>query len=403
MKIIHVPRRFTANAWGGTETCLINLAKSQQDAGHEVLIFTTKALDATPHEIIEGVPIRRFDYFYPWLNLSDQERHQMDQSGGNLFSPALFTALLKERETSLIHAHTGKRLGGIVRTAAKLKQIPYVASMHGGVFDVPESVTSERNARTRKKLEWGKLLGAMVGARRVFDDAGAVLCLSQAELVSSRDAFSSRIEYLPNGVNAARFTKGDGENFRRRYGIAEDAEVILVMGRIDPQKNQRALVHLMPELRSKLNKPHLLMIGHVTNESYHQQLLNDIGRVSEGDISLLPGISHDNGDVVNAYHAADVFCLPSIHEPFGLVILEAWAAGTPVVAASVGGIPDFTRDGADALLCSQPQDWVQAITSALKAEKQNSLTRAGRERVENEFDWSVIGQKTIDIYEELAA
>ncbi len=403
MKIIHIPRRFTTRAWGGTETCIINLARSQQRAGHQVEIFTSKALDTTERETIEGVSVRRFDYFYPWLNLSECEKRQMDQSGGNLFSPSLFRALVAAPRASLFHTHTGKRLGGIVRAAARLKKIPYVASMHGGVFDVPAEISVQREQQTRQKFEWGKALGAMVGARKVFNDAGAVFCLSKAELQASSDAFSSKIEYLPNGVDAGRFASGDADGFRQRHGIPADASLILVMGRIDPQKNQRQLVQLMPALRQRVHKPFLLMIGHVTDPGYHDALMVDVNRVGKSDIKVIPGIDHDNPDIVNAYHAADVFCLPSIHEPFGLVILEAWAAGTPVVASAVGGIPDFTRDGQDALLCQSPDAWVGSIASALDPEKRTALCRAGQQRIMTEFDWSIISQKTTRIYEELAA
>ena len=403
MKIIHCPRRFTTRSWGGTETCLINLAKSQQADGHDVEIMTTRALDPVRDEMIDGIRVRRYDYFYPWLNLTAEEKHQMDLSGGNLFSPGLFKALLAEPDLSLIHAHTGKRLGGIVRTAARLRGIPYVASLHGGVFDVPGSITSDRERVTRNRLEWGRALGAMVGARRVFDDADALFCLSRTEQQALESEYDARVEYLPNGVNTGRFAEGHGERFRQAQGIAADATLLLVMGRIDPQKNQRQLVQLMPRIRRVVKNPVLVFIGHVTDENYLRELQNDISLWGQGDVRIIPGLDHGDQQVVDAYHAADVFCLPSIHEPFGLVILEAWAAGIPVVASAVGGVPDFTRHGIDALLCQNSDDWVQNLALATQPHVSRQLARLGRERATREFDWSVIGRKTTRVYEELVA
>lgn len=403
MKIIHCPRRFTTKSWGGTETCLLNLAKTQQAEGHEVEIFTTKALDDTPADTVEGIPVRRFDYFYPWFNLTEEERAQLDQSGGNLFSPGLFQALMREPQVSMIHAHTGKRLGGIVRTAARIKGVPYVASLHGGVFDVPTIITADRERKTSRKLEWGKVLGAMVGARRVFDDADALFCLSRAEQSALQDEYATRIEYLPNGVHAERFKQGDGRQFRQAHGISQNATMLLVMGRIDPQKNQRKLVQLMPQIRQQLHNPVLVLVGHVTDEDYYKQLQNDINLFGQGDIKVIPGLSHSDSSIVDAYHAADVFCLPSVHEPFGLVILEAWATRTPVVAAAVGGIPDFTRHGVDSLHCVSSDDWLLNLRLATQPNVREQLTKVGVQRVSNEFDWSIIGRQTTAVYEELVA
>lgn len=406
MKIIHCPRRFTEHAWGGTETCLINLARQQQAAGHEVVIHTTKALDDEPFSVIEGIPVHRHDYFYPWFNLSHEEKKAMDQSGGNLFSFGLLKALLEEPGVDLIHAHTGKRMGGIVRTAAKIKGIPYVTSLHGGVVDVPAEISHSREQVSARGIEWGKLLGAAVGARRVFDDASAIFCLSRTEQQAATSSYQTQVEYLPNGVNAQRFASGNGAVFRARFNIPAGVPLLLVMGRIDPQKNQRFLVSLMPQLRETLAGAHLLLIGHITDEQYHRDLLADIDRLNMNDsVTVIPGLPNGSDDLVNAYHAADLFCLPSIHEPFGLVILEAWSAGLPVVAANVGGIPDFTRDGVDALL-AQPGNaglWIQQIIDALSAPRRDSLARCGRNRAETEFDWAIIGDMTLDVYRSLAA
>lgn len=105
-----------------------------------------------------------------------------------------------------------------------------------------------------------------------------------------------------------------------------------------------------------------------------------------------------------AYHAAEVFCLPSLHEPFGIVILEAWAAGRPVVAARVGGIPSFTQDGQD-ILHAQPGDTSDLAARLIQVlddpELAGRIAAAGQAKARRDYAWSAIAARMVDIYQEL--
>jgi glycosyltransferase involved in cell wall biosynthesis len=405
MKIIHCPRRFTRSSWGGTETCLLSLAKMQRETGHDVQVMSTKALDCVAAEMVEEIDVQRFDYFYPWFGLTKDVQRSLDNSGGNLFSMGLLKGLLAEKNVDVLHAHSGKRLGGIVRTAAKLKKIPYVVSLHGGLFDVPAVISEARNERQQGKLEWGKVLGAAVGARRVYEDAAAIFCLSDSEKKAAEKQFPhARIEYLPNGVDVNRFKKATQNDFRQQRGIPESAKVILSLSRIDPQKNQLKLVDALPHLLKTVPDAHLLVIGHITDPAYHQRLVRRIADLGlQAKVTIIEGIDYFDPQLVAAYKASDVFCLPSVHEPFGIVVLEAWAAGLPVVASAVGGIGDFTQDGIDILHSGDdtPKSWAHKITMALEPNIAGHVRASASLRVTREYDWSVIGQRVTKIYEEL--
>jgi glycosyltransferase involved in cell wall biosynthesis len=121
-------------------------------------------------------------------------------------------------------------------------------------------------------------------------------------------------------------------------------------------------------------------------------------------VTIIPGIPSDSPDLVDAYHAADVFLLPSVHEPFGIVILEAWSAGLPVIASRVGGIPYFVSDGEDGLLF-EPEDGSTLLKAyqALVADQALVLRlgAAGRKKAREEYDWDVITKKLVGIYEEV--
>ena len=149
-------------------------------------------------------------------------------------------------DLDILHAHSGKRLGGIVRTAARLRKLPYVISLHGGVVDVPSAETRQMLEPIKGSFEWGRAFGAILGARRVLEDASAILCVGQNEQQARcrRATRNKRVEWLPNGVNAAAISPRNWtrSTFREKNGIPHDRKMILSVGRIDPQKNQGALL-----------------------------------------------------------------------------------------------------------------------------------------------------------------
>jgi glycosyltransferase involved in cell wall biosynthesis len=405
MNIIQVPRRFVKSHWGGTETVILETCKKLQAMGHTSRIICPNALATKNKEIIDGIEVTRTPYFYPYFGLSAEAGSLLDLKGGNLFSFSLMKALKKETAADIFHLHTAKRIGGIGRYVAKKRKIPYVVSLHGGLLDVPPEEAATWTEPTRGALEWGKLLGMWVGSRRVMDDAAAIICVGEGEREKTQRAYpGKKVVHLPNGVNPGRFLSGDGTGFRNLHGIPSDAYVVLNIGRIDPQKNQLFLIKHLSKL-AKLNpKTHLLLIGPVTHEDYYKEIIDYISISSiESSVTVIPGLDSSGSDLTNAYHAADLFVLPSIHEPFGIVILEAWAAGLPVVASKVGGVPSFVIPEKDGLLFepNNPDSLVEKFRFILEnPEQTKKMSNAGRQKARDEYSWDVISKRLLDLYEE---
>ncbi|MCA9104019.1 MAG: glycosyltransferase family 4 protein [Planctomycetales bacterium] len=404
LNVIHVARRFVRDKWGGTETAILETCRQLRAMGHANRIVCPCALSVPGYDQCDGVPILREPYFYPYWGLDSASRTQLDMRGGNLFSFDLMKRLRTMPNIDLLHLHTGKRLGGIVRTVARQRRIPYVVTLHGGVTDVPPEERRALMAPTRRAWEWGRVLGWWVGSRRVLRDAAAILVISRTEEERLRETCpDSRIEYLPHGVEASRFETGDGARFRKRYGIRDSVKMLLNVGRIDPQKNQRLALQLLPRLLAERHDTHLTFIGHVTDDDYFRQLrayCRELGVA--GRVTIIPGFNAESKELVDAYHAADLFLLPSQHEPFGIVVLEAWAAGLPVVASHVGGIPGFVRNGSDGLLVGvdDRESWFRAIDCLLtQPTLRERLARNGRNRAIEEFSWKSISQRLLTIYE----
>lgn len=405
--IVHVPRRFVAHEWGGTETVILESARQQRLMGMDPVIMTSMALAQNREDVVGGTPVRRYKHRYPFFGLTEKERAAMDKKGGNLWSSSLFTALLREPGVRLYHAHALKRLGGMVRTAARLRGKPYVVSLHGGVFDVPDEELRELTEPIRGKFEWGRALGALLGSRNVLRDADHVICVGQGEADAARKQLDhDRISYLPNGVDYARFSQGDGARFRRDHGIRDDAFLVLCISRIDAQKNQLALVESFARFHSKTPSAQLLLIGPETQPEYGKKIRNLISEHGlDNAVLMLPGLSNESNDLVDAYHAADVFVLPSRHEPFGIVVLEAWCAGKAVIASEVGGLRTLVRDGESGLLVDLTSDDPIGLLSqkleTLHADPaaRHALGEAGRREAESRYDWKCITGELETLYQ----
>lgn len=406
-RIIHVPRRYTSREWGGTETVIQNLSRVQRAQGWRTEIATSQALDARPSDCLDGTPVRRFRHRYPFLGLSAEARAAMDKKGGNLISLPLFWHLLRSRRVRLYHAHAIKRLGGMVRTAARWNRKPYVVTLHGGFFDMPEAEHEDLVEAGRGCFEWGKGVGALLGSRKVLNDADHVICVGKAERDKALDRLShDRVSWLPNGVDFKKFTTGDGRRFRAAHDIPADAFVVLCVSRIDSQKNQVSLVEAFARFLKQQPHSRLVLAGPCTQPAYQAKLTALIDRLKLRDrVLLLPGFANHDPSLADAFHAGDVFVLPSRHEPFGIVVLEAWSAGKPVIASQVGGLKSLIVHGRNGLHYESESDAaVEDLSAQLRRlagspNLRRQLAEAGRREARDEYSWTEIGRRQEEIYQ----
>lgn len=402
-KVGHVIRRFVPAQWGGTESAVFHLSHALQGKGIESPIFSTDMLSRRGSEVFGGVQVHRYAYTFPWLGLSPGAREQMVLKGGNPLSLPMFRGLLAEPGLSLIHTHATHRLGGIARTVARLRGIPYVVTVHGGHFTLPAELTEQMREPFVDHWEWGRAFGWLLGARRTLEDADAIICVGGDEYTQMQRNFPhKRVEFIPNGVHITPFATADGKLFRDHYGFCASTRLALCVSRIDPQKNQELLLECFAKFAERHTDYHLVMIGPVTVESYYQQLLKRINNSSlKGRVHVIPGLGQGDPLLPSAFAAADFFVLPSSHEPFGIVALEAWAAGIPCIASEVGGIPNFAQDGKNALLF--PDRDGAALLRAMhrlaedEALRQRLIAQAASDV--NGYDWQSVTMKMISLYQ----
>ena len=187
---------------------------------------------------------------------------------------------------------------------------------------------------------------------------------------------------------------------RAEWGIPADRRLVLCISRIDYQKNQQLLL----ELPKHDPACHLLLIGPVTSPEYHRQLLDRAQELGVTErLTVIPGLPPDDPRLKAILHEAELFVLPSLHEPFGIVALEAWAAGLPVLASAVGGLKDFIEPGRNGLLFD-PADAASLVREYERltgdAELRKRLAAAAREDV-RQYGWPALTDRLLELYGEL--
>ena len=210
-----------------------------------------------------------------------------------------------------------------------------------------------------------------------------------------------RIIRLGVGVDLDQLQGGDRARFRARHGI--DGPVVTFMGSVTEDKGAGHLVQAMQRLWSKGSDATLVLAGRPVQPSKFERLY---GGLSDAERMRIRRMGQVGGPVKQDMLAAtDAFVMPSRVDSFGIVYLEAWAYGVPVIGCDAGGVPDVIDDGQDGLLVpfGDPAALASAIETLLAdSERRQSMGQRGRAKVEAHYTWERIYAKLGQIYEELA-
>jgi glycosyltransferase involved in cell wall biosynthesis len=199
---------------------------------------------------------------------------------------------------------------------------------------------------------------------------------------------------IPNGIEVDRFAPAPEvrPQLRAELGLPEHAPVFVVVGRLNPQKNHRLLMQAFGQLRGDA---HLLVVG-------DGELRAELEALAPADRVRFLGIRKD---VPRLLAAADVFVLSSDWEGNPLVVMEAMAAGKPVVATAVGCVPELVVSGAGRLV---PSGDAEQLAAAMQhfIDHPEAVEEAGRQALDHarrRFDVSAMAASYIELYEQLRA
>jgi phosphatidyl-myo-inositol alpha-mannosyltransferase len=230
-----------------------------------------------------------------------------------------------------------------------------------------------------------------LGARRVFNRLHARIAVSEASAWTARRFFGGHYTVIPNGVDLdpARAARGARRPQSERLRI-------LFVGQAVERKGLPLLLRAFEALREHI-AAELTVIG-PTREELAPLMLD------AGDVRVLGKV--DDETKWRELEEAEVLCAPSLRgESFGMVLTEAFAAGTPVVASNIAGYRDVVTDGADGVLV--PPGDAQALAEVLRdlhdePERRSRMALAAVEKAE-QFAWPRVASRVMDVYEEAIA
>lgn len=380
---MHYVPKFSRSSWGGAESAIVNLSESLRRAGYEPEVWTTNSFGDAPREEVEGLVVRRFEGRF-----FSRREAAMAGLGKAAFSLPMLRALLFERAPDILHVHTHNRLASALVMAARTRRVPVAVTLH-----------SEFREHRPRWLYWFPNEAAIRFADAVISVNRAI-----AGELARAGIRSEGVVSIPNGVDPRRFAHGDGRRFRSEHGLG-DAPVVLTPGRVCDVKNQRVAVDVVPRLAESGVDARWVIVGTPSEPWYFESLKVAVARPElAARVVLVPGLPPESPELADAYASADVVVVPSKHEAFGLVVLEAWCAGKPVVATRVGGLPELIEDGVSGRLV--PPGDVTAIADAVAgllrdAGERKRLAATGAARA-SEFAWGNVGSRTVSVYDRIA-
>ena len=384
MNIIQVRQKFPID--GGVEYHIHGLSRRLVKLGHQVSVFTSdrgldwKASYRHGTQTLDGIEVRRFAAPLKMFR--------------TLVIPSLLPSLLRDTQGQIIHAHGFFYPStDAAALASLLGKRPLVYTPHLQ----PYSVYTERGER------WARAIYESTVGRFAFKVAKRVIAVSEFTkdyMVNHLGVDEGKITVIPpSGVEQNGLGPHPTQSFRDTVGL-NDHKVALFVGHISPRKGLKHLVRAMPAVLDAIGNVKFVVIGPDRGEE--AALIKLAARLGTSDSLIFTGhLNH--GTVMDAYPTADVFVLPSEYEAFGIVLLEAMAAGRPVIASRVGGTMDIIQNGQTGLLVDEkdPGQLAQAIIRLLRdREAAEKLGGRAREYAIGKYSWDTIVERTLQVYRE---
>jgi D-inositol-3-phosphate glycosyltransferase len=233
----------------------------------------------------------------------------------------------------------------------------------------------------------------LIGEDQVVAEADRLIASTAEEagqLIELYGADPGQVRTVAPGVDLDTFTPGDAHAARVRLGLRPDVPTLLFVGRIQPLKAPDVLLRAAAVLRDELPALQVVILGAPSGTGLAEPhwLSGLAGELGLGDtVRFVPPVPREV--VADYYRAADVTVVPSYNESFGLVALESQACGTPVAAASVGGLTTAVRDGVSGVLVDghDPQLWAKILGDLLRAPAARAALADGARPHAERFSW----------------
>ena len=364
---------------GGVAHSVATFTEDYRARGHRVLVVApqTEGAPADEEDVVRVPAIQHF-------NGSD--------FAAPLPAPGRLNEALDAFRPDLIHAHHPYLLGMTALRVARSRDLPLVFTHHTRYELYTHYVPADSPAFRRFVIELATRYANLCD--QVFAPSESI-----AELIRARGV-RTPIDVVPTGVDVAVLARGDGAAFRARHGIPPDAFVVGHLGRLAPEKNLAFLAEAVACFLSQEPRAVFLLVGLGPAEEAIRHTLARAGLLGRlYHAGVLRGRA-----VADAYRAMDVFAFASQSETQGMVLVEAMAAGVPVVGLDAPGVRDVLRDRVNGRLLYE--ETVNAFCGALHwvvrlPDEARERLREGARATAREFSRERCAERALACYERL--
>lgn len=361
MKILMLTTHFNC---GGIASYILNLSKGLNGSGNNVYVASSGG-DSLGK--LEGLHIPHFTI---------PIRTKCEVSPKVLAAALKLAKYVKDNQIDVIHSHTRvtQVLGCLL---SRFTGLPHVATCHGFF---------------KSRL-----------FRRVFSCWGTrVIAISEAvkeHLTGDLGVTQEKIRVVYNGVDVKAFSdvnNTQASGAKDRFGL-KDGPVIGIIARLSDVKGHMYLIEAMPQVLSELPEAQLFIVGEGRERGRLDKIISKLG-LKEKTV-IMPSVANTS----EVLAAMDMFVMPSLQEGLGLALMEAMAAGLPIAASNIGGIPALIKNAETGLLV-EPKDTAglaRAIIFLLKnRDKAYLMAHKARDFVRENFPLEKMARETENVYKE---
>ena len=312
-------------------------------------------------------------------------------------------------DADVVHCHTWyAQFAGII---AKLCYgIPLVITTH-----------SLEPLRPWKREQLGRGYDASSWVEKTaIEMADAIIAVSKETKVDVLKHFNvdkNKVKVIYNGINLKEYVVTKDTSTLEAYNIDKNKPYVLFVGRITRQKG---IIHLVNAIKYIDKDTQIVLCAGAPDTKEIGKEMEDAVNEAKKDRDTIIWIDKmlSKQEVIQLYSHADVFCCPSIYEPFGIINIEAMACETAVVASAVGGIKEVVVQNETGILIDleqqkeapfepvYPDKFAQDLANGINKVINNpslkeTMAKKGRQRVENHFDWASIAKQVEELYKSL--
>ncbi|MFD4183863.1 glycosyltransferase family 4 protein [Rhodococcus sp. NPDC058514] len=390
MKVLMVSWEYPPVVVGGLGRHVHHLATEMVEAGHEVVVLSRRptGTDASTHPTIthisEGVLVvavaedpAHFVFGEDMLAWTLAMGHAMVRAGVALGKPGLGEGW----QPDVVHAHDWLVAHPAI-ALAEYFDVPLVSTLHATEAGRHSGWISGTINRQVHSVEWW-----------LANESDAIITCSASMEDEVTELYGPQlppITVIRNGIDVTTW------NYRQRAPRSGPPRLLFV-GRLEYEKGVQDIIAALPRIRRSHPGTTLAVAGEGTQFEWLQQEART-NRVLRS-VTFLGNLDHV--ELLGWLHAADAIVLPSRYEPFGIIALEAAAAGTPLVTSTAGGLGEAVVDGVTGM-SFLPGD-VEGLTSAVREVLDDPVAAqrradAARERLTADFDWNRVAVDTAQVY-----